>query len=99
MNKLSLLFLFLSLGLIGGVFYVIFTSSEVIEPEEVDVEPEPVVCTMDAKICPDGSSVGRIPPKCEFSPCPVVKQPVVIPESIATTTEAANGTTTVESSI
>jgi hypothetical protein len=27
-------------------------------------------CTMDAKQCPDGSYVGRIPPDCEFTPCP-----------------------------
>jgi len=27
-------------------------------------------CTMEAKVCPDGSSVGRVPPDCEFSPCP-----------------------------
>lgn len=27
-------------------------------------------CTMDAKICPDGSAVGRTDPKCEFAPCP-----------------------------
>ena len=32
--------------------------------------PPQVVCTEDAKICPDGSSVGRIPPDCEFAPCP-----------------------------
>lgn len=31
---------------------------------------EPVACTMDAKICPDGSAVGRVPPDCEFAPCP-----------------------------
>lgn len=29
-----------------------------------------VFCTMDAKVCPDGSSVGRIPPSCEFAACP-----------------------------
>lgn len=29
-----------------------------------------VACTMDAKQCPDGSYVGRTPPKCEFKPCP-----------------------------
>lgn len=29
-----------------------------------------VVCTMDAKLCPDGSSVGRIGPDCEFAACP-----------------------------
>jgi len=39
---------------------------------EVLVMPpqEPVACTMDAKICPDGSAVGRTGPNCEFSPCP-----------------------------
>ena len=30
----------------------------------------PVACTEEAKICPDGSSVGRTGPKCEFTPCP-----------------------------
>lgn len=30
----------------------------------------PVACTMDAKICPDGSSVGRVGPNCEFAACP-----------------------------
>ncbi len=30
----------------------------------------PVACTMEAKICPDGSSVGRVPPSCDFAPCP-----------------------------
>ena len=28
------------------------------------------VCTMDARICPDGSSVGRVGPNCEFEACP-----------------------------
>jgi hypothetical protein len=36
--------------------------------------PEPGgQCTLEAKVCPDGSSVGRVPPACEFSPCPEVK--------------------------
>ncbi|MFA6416522.1 MAG: DUF333 domain-containing protein [Candidatus Paceibacterota bacterium] len=29
-----------------------------------------VACTMEAKICPDGSAVGRTGPKCEFTACP-----------------------------
>jgi hypothetical protein len=29
-----------------------------------------VACTMEAKLCPDGSAVGRSGPNCEFSPCP-----------------------------
>lgn len=39
--------------------------------------PEPVACTMDAKICPDGSAVGRTGPNCEFAPCPEVPEVVV----------------------
>lgn len=31
---------------------------------------EPVMCTMEAKICPDGSAVSRTGPNCEFAPCP-----------------------------
>jgi hypothetical protein len=30
----------------------------------------PVACTEDARLCSDGSSVGRIGPNCEFAPCP-----------------------------
>lgn len=32
--------------------------------------PKQVACTQDAKICPDGSGVGRMGPNCEFAPCP-----------------------------
>jgi outer membrane protein OmpA-like peptidoglycan-associated protein len=30
----------------------------------------PVGCTKEAKMCPDGSAVGRTGPSCEFAPCP-----------------------------
>ena len=40
---------------------------------------EPVGCTMEAKRCPDGSYVGRIPPDCEFTECP----PVIMPDETA----------------
>ncbi|NYZ77745.1 eight-cysteine-cluster domain-containing protein [Candidatus Micrarchaeota archaeon] len=33
----------------------------------------PVACTMEAKLCPDGSYVGRVPPDCEFEECPQTK--------------------------
>jgi tryptophan-rich sensory protein len=32
--------------------------------------PEPVFCTQEAKLCPDGSYVGRVASDCEFAPCP-----------------------------
>lgn len=37
---------------------------------EGDADAGPVACTMDAKICPDGTAVGRVGPNCEFAPCP-----------------------------
>jgi hypothetical protein len=33
--------------------------------------PPQVACTMEAKICPDGSSVGRTGPNCAFAACPM----------------------------
>ncbi|OGJ02799.1 hypothetical protein A3G06_00195 [Candidatus Nomurabacteria bacterium RIFCSPLOWO2_12_FULL_46_14] len=33
-------------------------------------EKERVFCTMEAKLCPDGSYVGRTGPNCEFTLCP-----------------------------
>jgi hypothetical protein len=32
--------------------------------------PGGIACTMEAKICPDGSAVGRTGPNCEFAACP-----------------------------
>jgi hypothetical protein len=39
----------------------------------VSFSEDNVACTYDAKICPDGSAVGRSGPKCEFAPCPTPK--------------------------
>ena len=30
----------------------------------------PVACTLEAKLCPDGSYVGRVGPHCDFAACP-----------------------------
>ena len=42
--------------------------------EQIQMSPLPpeggVACTMEAKLCPDGSAVGRTGPNCEFAPCP-----------------------------
>ena len=34
---------------------------------------QPVSCTAKAKLCPDGSAVGRTGPKCGFATCPAVE--------------------------
>lgn len=49
-------------------------------PKSPDL-PEGIACPMDAKICPDGSSVGRVGPNCEFAACP---GEVSIPETPGT---------------
>jgi len=46
------------------------------------IDEEPVVCTMDAKQCPDGSYVGRVPPKCEFALCPGEAEWLAIKQAI-----------------
>lgn len=45
-------------------------------------EDKPVACTADAKLCPNGSSVGREAPDCQFAKCP--QEPVAedVSESI-----------------
>lgn len=40
------------------------------ESKKVTDQGNMVACTMDAKMCPDGSYVGRGGPKCEFAACP-----------------------------
>lgn len=54
----------LLLGVAGGAYY--FGTRKAITPID------PRACTQEAKICPDGTSVGRTGPTCEFSPCPTV---------------------------
>jgi hypothetical protein len=44
-----------------------------------------VACTMEAKICSDGSSVGRSGPKCEFAACPA------FPTGVSVILKASNG--------
>ncbi len=48
---------------IGGLFFVTH--------KNITPGSGQVACTMEAKTCPDGSSVGRVGPSCEFAPCPV----------------------------
>jgi hypothetical protein len=36
-------------------------------------KPKQVACTMEAKVCPDGSFVGRVGPNCEFAECPKIQ--------------------------
>ncbi len=69
-NKIILVaVLFVVVAGVAGSFYFYPPN---IEPTPT-VPGEPVVCTLEAKLCPDGSSVGRTGPKCEFADCPVAQ--------------------------
>lgn len=49
---------------LAGAGFLFFKSS-VLTPNS-----DPVACTQEAKLCPDGSYVGRTGPSCEFTLCP-----------------------------
>lgn len=58
--------------LLGVLLAIRLDRKEVVAPVAVN---DKVVCTMDAKQCPDGSYVGRIAPDCKFAECTVnIKQ-------------------------
>lgn len=66
-------------------------------------DDEQVFCTMDVKLCPDGSSVGRQGPECEFAPCPSETEtsdtkPPTLEIKAWTWTEDANFSITLENS-
>jgi len=46
-------------------------------------ETENIACTMEAKLCPDGSYVGRVGPDCEFAFCPDAPQWSAIKQAVA----------------
>lgn len=63
MNKWILPTVFIVILLAGLGYYFFVQKNDLLNP---------VACTMEAKMCPDGSAVGRIGPKCEFAVCPEV---------------------------
>ncbi len=70
----------------GGIFFLVKTLEAVLLNEKQKLlsivlvvglallffgcVEKPVACTAIAKVCPDGSTVGRVGPNCEFAPCP-----------------------------
>jgi hypothetical protein len=59
MSNKSIALIIVAILIVGAIFY--FQHKE-----------PTIACTLDAKICPDGSSVSRIAPDCEFATCPTV---------------------------
>lgn len=51
-----------------------------------------VICTMEAKVCPDGSAVGRSGPDCQFAACPAIPAPAPAASSTPAATTTATST-------
>lgn len=69
MQKNYLGILVLVLILIGGI--VLFSGQKIDLPNgNSPIDKNQVFCPQDARGCPDGSFVGRVPPNCEFAKCP-----------------------------
>lgn len=60
----ALVITFVAAAAIGYIAWAKFNQSWPWEPEQVGM------CTKEAKVCPDGSIVGRSGPACEFADCP-----------------------------
>lgn len=65
---LAIAVLLVLVGIFGG--YFVLNQKKQIQAPVPSPTPGEVACTQEAKICPDGSSVGRTGPNCEFSLCP-----------------------------
>lgn len=62
---------FLLIGIFGVLIVVgIGVAAWFTLPSSSTTTPEPVFCTQEAMLCPDGSYVGRTGPNCEFAACP-----------------------------
>ncbi len=71
-KPIVVILLILVMGLIISLMFAMNNRLLFEEPTAPPYGDDDVMCTMEAKICPDGSSVGRMPPSCEFTPCPGV---------------------------
>jgi len=52
-----------------GIYWWQRGDARLVQPPS-NKDQEPVYCTQDAKLCPDGSYVSRMGPSCEFAACP-----------------------------
>lgn len=71
---------FLVLFFVVAVFGVVLFGQVFPSKSVMQLPPNRIVqCTMEAKVCPDGTSVGRSGPSCEFAPCPTTPTPAQNP--------------------
>jgi hypothetical protein len=65
-----IVFFLVIVAALGGFYFGKQTNRKTTPPLTPTITQR--ACTMEAKICPDGSYVGRTGPNCEFAPCPTI---------------------------
>ncbi len=70
-NKVFILIFIALVFILGGLLYIYNP-----DPVKYGDTGEQMVCAQDAKLCPDGSYVGRVAPNCDFETCPIPNEPV-----------------------
>lgn len=55
---------------IGIIVLVVIATIWILQAQKVEAPIDGIACTQEAKLCPDGSAVGRTGPQCEFAECP-----------------------------
>jgi hypothetical protein len=82
----SLIFTGVAIAAVGIAGYAIYAMSDKTYrpsgPPTPTYTTEPVACAQDAMLCPDGSYVSRVAPKCEFAPCPGITSSPVTSASV-----------------
>ncbi len=76
LSKTIALFIFITFPIFGFALGAYYQKSVDQTKNIIMTSPTPPqgqACTMEAKICPDGTAVGRTGPNCEFAPCPTGK--------------------------
>ena len=75
MNNIKLIYMFVGLAVVAGLLFTLM--SEPAADGSILLSDDVVACTEEAKMCPNGSAVGRTGPDCSFAECPL---PEVSPE-------------------
>ena len=70
LSKSVALFLFIALPISAFLFGMKYQLLLEESNTPIPFFPPAKACTLEAKLCADGSSVGRVGPNCEFAPCP-----------------------------
>ncbi|GEM_PF-2990518 len=66
-------FLILLIGISAGTYFLGKNSNK----QTPTPAPDQKACSQEAKICPDGSAVGRTGPNCEFAACPISNSTII----------------------